>query len=190
MESGLFDAIQPAVPDIRDFQQVLQVAKDKDVGVICMKTGSALRGKRPELAKLGDPAKPFQTYFRYLLGLDGVTAIVSHVQNFDQMRENYSASGEPMKKSESRPCRSLAQALSTTGPSPAANATACRTACRRRHHASPMYAEDGDWYRSARTTVSCRVEANHRQWRGHPQSHRPYGLALSVELKQAQRWLA
>lgn len=197
MESGMFDAIQPAVPDIKDFQQVLKTAKDKNVGVICMKTGAALRGKMPELAKFGDPAKPYQTYFRYLLGLDGVTGIVSQIKNFDQMRENYGASGNPLQKAE-------VEALTVAFANAPVNYRDC-IACGECHGACPdrlavsdimrfrMYAEDYGDLASAREMYGELPAA----WKnivasgkGISASTCPYGLPLADELKQAHRWLA
>ncbi len=191
MESGMFDAIQPAVPDAGDFQKVLQVAKKHDVGVICMKSGAALKSKRPELAKIGDPNKPFQTYLRYLLSLDGVTAVVSQIQNFEQMRENYGASGNPMQKSE---VESLTQAFARA-PINYRDCITCgqcyaEVADIMRHR---MYAEDnGDW-----TTARTYYEQLPAAWKriiatseGITAGTCPYGLPLAAELQQAHRWLA
>jgi predicted aldo/keto reductase-like oxidoreductase len=197
MESGMFDAIQPAVPAPDAFQRVLKVARDKDVGVICMKTGAAKNGKLPEFAKFGDPGQPFRTYYRYLLSLEGVTAIVSNFKNFDQMRENLGASGAPMTKSE-------VEALTLALAQAPIDYRDCIT-CGQCHGDCPdglavadimryrMYAEDySDW-----TTARAYYEQLPAAWKaalangqGVSDTACPYGLPLKAELKQARHWLA
>ena len=197
METGMFDQIQPAVPDIRDFQKVLKVAEDKNVGVICMKSGKAIKGKGPEIAKLGDPAQPFQTYLRYLLSLQGVTAVVSSIKNFDQMRENFGASGQPMTKTE-------VDAMTLALQQAPRDYRDC-IACGQCHGACPdglavadimryrMYAEDYGDYDAARqqyAELPASWKAIVASGNGIRSTACPYGLALADELKQAHRWLA
>jgi uncharacterized protein len=197
MESGMFDQIQPAVPDIKDLQQVLSMAKDKNVGVICMKSGKAIKGKGPEIAKLGDPATPYRTYLRYLLSLQGVTSVVSNIKNFDQMRENYGASGQPMTKTEvdamtlallqaPRDYRDCIACGQCHGDCPDGLAVADIMRYR-------MYAEDyGNWDEARQHYAELPAT-----WRNLAATGRgihneccPHGLALADELKQAHRWLA
>lgn len=197
MESGMFDAIQPAVPDIRDFQKILTLAKEKNVGVICMKTGAAMKGKLPELARVGDPAKPFQTYFRYLLGLEGVTSIVSQIRNFDQMHENFGASGNPLGKAE-------VDALTVAFANAPANYRDC-VACGKCHEACPdglsvadimryrMYAEDYGDLTGARemfATLPLAWRSTAATGQGISATACPFGLPLAAELKRAHDWLA
>ena len=197
LESGMFDAIQPAVSHIADFQKLLKLAKEKDVGVICMKTGAAANGKKPEFSKFGDPAHPFQTYYRYLLSLEGTTAIVSNFKNLDQMRENLGASGNPMSRSE-------VEAITLALLRAPRNYRDCIT-CGQCHGDCPdgldvadimrhrMYAEDyGDW-----TTARAFYEQLPAAWKtalangqGISDTACPYGLPLTAELKQAHHWLA
>jgi uncharacterized protein len=197
METGMFDQIQPAVPDIKDFQQVLKVAEEKNVGVICMKSGKAIKGKGPEIAKLGDPAQPFQTYLRYLLSLQGVTAVVSNIKNFDQMRENLGASGAPMTKTE-------VDAMTSALQQAPRNYRDC-IACGQCHGDCPdglavadimryrMYAEDyGDWHlaRQHYADLPAEWKAIAASGKDIPDDACPYGLSVAAELKHAHRWLA
>jgi len=195
MESDMFDQIQPAVPDIKDLKQVLGMAKDKGVGVICMKSGKAIKSNGPEIAKLGDPATPYRTYLRYLLSLNGVTAVVSNTKTFDQMRENYGASGQPMTKME---VETMTLALANAPR----NYRDC-IACGQCHGDCPeglavadimryrMYAEDYGDYGIARQQYA-ELPATWKKLvaTGVPNAVCPFGLALADELKQAHRWLA
>ena len=198
MESGLFDAIQPAVKNCgADFQRVLKVAQEKNVGVICMKTGAGAQGKKAEFAKFGDPEKPFQTYYRYLLSLPGITSIVSNMKNMDQLRENLGASGQPMTKAE---VEALGLALARSP----ADYRDC-VACGQCHGSCPdglavadvmryrMYAEDyGDRENAQRLYAEMPAA-----WRaaiatgtGLAEVRCPFGLPLAAELQRAHRWLA
>jgi len=198
MDSGLFDAIQPAVQMAGEgLGGVLKSAKEKDIGVICMKTGAATMGNRAEFAKFGSPSKPYQTYYRYLLSLPGVTSIVSTIRNMDHLHENLGASGAPMIPSE---MAALRQALASAP----ANFRNC-IGCGECHKSCPcglavsdimryrVYAEDyGDL---------ARARSQYRQlpaaWRkivasgeGISRTQCPYGLPLESELKRAHQWLA
>jgi predicted aldo/keto reductase-like oxidoreductase len=191
MESGMFDQIQPAVPDIKDLQQVLTMAKDKGVGVICMKSGKAIKSKGPEIAKLGDPATPYRTYLRYLLSLNGVTAVVSNTKTFDQMRENYGACGQPMTQTE---VEAMTVALANA-PRDYRDCIACgkchedcglAVADIMRYR---MYAEDYGDYDAARQLYAD-LPAAQKTLAGVRDHACPFGFALADELKHAHRWLA
>jgi predicted aldo/keto reductase-like oxidoreductase len=193
MESDLFDQIQPAVPDVKDLQQILTMAKDKGVGVICMKSGKAIKSKGPEIARLGDPATPYRTFLRYLLSLNGVTAVVSNTKTLDQMRENYSASGQPMTKAELE-TMTVALANAPRDYRDCITCGKCQEDCGlavadiMRYR---MYAEDYGDYGIARQYYAELPAA----WKklvatGVPDAVCPFGLALADELKQAHRWLA
>jgi predicted aldo/keto reductase-like oxidoreductase len=197
METGLFDAIQPAVSNCGDkFERVLKVAQDKDVGVICMKTGAAVQGKRAEFAKFGDPEKPFQTYYRYLLSLAGVTSIVCFTKNMNQLRENLGASGELLGLNEVESIRrALAGAPANYRDCIACGA--CHGACGGLAVADIMryrlYAEDyGD--RATARALYQQVSAASRlvaaSGDGIPDRVCPYGLPLAAELQRAHHWLA
>jgi predicted aldo/keto reductase-like oxidoreductase len=196
MESGLFDAIQPAVQNCGDnFARVLKVAQEKDVGVICMKTGAAVQGKRAEFAKFGDPAKPFQTYYRYLLSQPGVTAIVCLTKNMNNLRENLGASGQPMTKSEVDSLR-LALARAPAGYRDCIACGQCHGACGGLAVADimryRMYAEDYGDHEMARTLYR-QLPADRRlaaaTGQGVQDRSCPYGLPLVAELKRADQWL-
>lgn len=192
LATDLFDAIQPAVANIADFQRMLALAKKKDCGVICMKTNAAQASKKPELAKFGEADKPFRTYYRYLLSLDGVTSIVSAFKNFDQMRENLSASGHPMQKAEVDAI-TLALLNAPRNYRDCITCGECRSACGElpvddimRHR---MYAEDyGDWETARQYYAN--LPAHWKTTDGLPADACPYGLSVAAELKQAHRWLA
>jgi predicted aldo/keto reductase-like oxidoreductase len=197
LESDMFDAIQPAVSQIGEFQKLLALAKKKDCGVICMKTGAGGIGKKPEFAKFGDPDKPFRTYYRYLLSLDGVTAIVSNFKNFDQMRENLSASGAPMQKSEVEAI-TLALLNAPRNYRDCITCGECRGACPGELAVDDimryrMYAEDYGDYHIARqhyADLPAEWKAIVASGKGIPADACPYGLSVAAELKQAHRWLA
>ncbi|MCG3148030.1 MAG: hypothetical protein PCFJNLEI_01472 [Verrucomicrobiae bacterium] len=197
LESDLFDAIQPAVSQIGEFQKLLALAKKKDCGVICMKTGAAGVGKKPELAKFGDPEQPYRTYFRYLLSLDGVTSVVSNFKNFEQMRENLGASGVPMSKTEVEAI-TLALLNAPRNYRDCITCGECRAACPgglavdeiMRYR---MYAEDYGDYHAARQQYADLPAAWQElvaSGRDIPADACPYGLSVAAELKQAHRWLA
>ena len=197
LESDMFDAIQPAVSHIAEFQKLLALAKKKDCGVICMKTGAASIGKKPEFAKFGEPDQPFRTYYRYLLSLDGVTAIVSNFKNFDQMRENLSASGAPMDKSEVD-ALTLALLNAPRNYRDCITCGECRGACPGELAVDDimryrMYAEDYGDYHIARqhyAALPAEWKALVASGKGIPEDACPYGLSVAAELKQAHRWLA
>lgn len=197
LESDMFDAIQPAVSQIGEFQTMLALAKKKDCGVICMKTGAGSIGKKPEFAKFGDPDKPYRTYYRYLLSLDGVTSVVSAFKNFDQMRENLSASGAPMQKSEVEAI-TLALLNAPRNYRDCITCGECRGACPGELAVDDimrfrMYAEDyGDYHLARQHYADLPAD-----WKtlvasgtGIPDDACPYGLSVAAELKQAHRWLA
>ena len=197
MESGLFDAIQPAVANCGDqFEQVLKVAQAKDVGVICMKTGAGAKGKQPAFAKFGDPEKPFQTYCRYLLSLPGVTSIVCFTKNMDHLRENLGASSQPLTRNESEAIR-LALARSPADYRDCVGCGQCHAACGGLTVAEVMryrlYAEDyGD--RDTARTLYRQLPADWQEavasGQGISDASCPYGLPLVAELKRAHQWLA
>lgn len=197
LESGLFDAIQPAVLPIDKFQQVLKLAKDKGAGVICMKTGAGAQGKRPEFTKYGDPDKPFRTYYRYLLSLDGVTSIVSAYKNFDQMRENFSASGDPMTKTEVEAI-TLALLNAPRSHRDCITCGECRGACPDGLAVDDImryrvYAEDhGDWQEARQhyAALPAHWKAIVAAPDAIPADACPYGLSVAAELRAAHRWLA
>ena len=197
LESDLFDAIQPAVSHIGEFQKLLALAKQKDVGVICMKTGAGSIGKKPEFAKFGEPDKPFRTYYRYLLSLDGVTSVVSNFKNFDQMHENLSASGAPMQKAEVEAI-TLALLNAPRNYRDCITCGECRGACPGELAVDDimrfrMYAEDYGDYHIARqhyAQLPAEWKAIVASGKGIPENACPYGLSVVAELKQAHRWLA
>jgi predicted aldo/keto reductase-like oxidoreductase len=198
LETGMFDAIQPAVSHIGEFEKILKLAQSKGTGVICMKTNAIAAGRKPELSKFGDPNKPYQTYYRYLLSLDGVTGIVSNFKNFDQMRENLSSSGAPrMEKSE-------IDAISYALLNAPRNYRDCITCGHCRANCPDglavddvmrfrMYAEDygdRDIARAHYEKLPANWKATLASGKGVTDATCPYGLPLAAELKQAHRWLA
>ena len=191
MESGMFDQIQPAVPDIPDFQKVLKVAEDKNVGVICMKSGRAIKSKGPEIAKFGDAATPYRTMLRYLLSQNGVTSVVSNIKNLEQMRENYGASGQPMNKTDVE-AMTLALANAPRDYRDCITCGKCQNECGiavadiMRYR---MYAEDYGDYGLAREHYA-ELPADSKRLTGVRDAACPFGFALAEELKQAHRWLA
>lgn len=198
LESGMFDAIQPAVSHIGEFQKILDLAKSKGTGVICMKTNAMAAGRKPELSKFGDPAKPYQTYYRYLLSLDGVTGIVSNFKNFDQMRENLSASGSPRMEKSEIDAISFAMANAPRNYRDCITCGQCRSDCPDGLAVDDvmrfrMYAEDygdHDAARSHYVEMPDSWKATLASGKGITDKTCPYGLALSDELKHAHRWLA
>jgi predicted aldo/keto reductase-like oxidoreductase len=197
LESDMFDAVQPAVSQIGEFLKMLALAKKHDTGVICMKTGAGSIGKKPEFAKFGEPEKPFRTYYRYLLSLDGVTSIVSAFKNYDQMRENLSASGAPMHKSEVEAI-TLALLNAPRNYRDCITCGECRSSCPGELAVDDimryrMYAEDYGDYQLARQHYA-KLPAGWKELvasgTGIPEDACPYGLSVAAELKQAHRWLA
>jgi len=197
LESDMFDAIQPAVSQIGEFLTMLALAKKKDCGVICMKTGAGATGKKPEFAKFGDPNQPFRTYYRYLLSLDGVTSVVSNFKNFDQMRENLGASGAPMQKAEVEAI-TLALLNAPRNYRDCITCGECRGACPGELAVDDimryrMYAEDYGDYQAAReqyADLPAKWKELVASGKGIPEDACPYGLSVAAELKQAHRWLA
>ncbi|NQU09653.1 hypothetical protein HQ590_02595 [bacterium] len=197
MQSGLFDAIQPAVPGPEALAKLLAVARAKDVGVILMKTGGGAKANSPELARFGDPAKPFQTYYRYLLSQPGVTSIVAHLKNLDHLRENLGASGAPLDQG-------AADQLDRALAAAPVNYRDC-IACGQCHGDCPdalpvadimryrLYAEDHHDWGQARTLyqeLPARWRATVATGEGLRDQVCPHGLPLTAELKRAHRWLA
>ena len=96
IESGLFDALQPAFSfgAGKDFLEMLKLAKKHDVGIICMKTMGGLDAfkKNKELmSTFGPEGMPVRALLRWILSVPGVTACVMRPENFDEFNENMGA---------------------------------------------------------------------------------------------------
>jgi predicted aldo/keto reductase-like oxidoreductase len=96
IESGLFDALQPAFSfgAGKDFLEMLELAKKHDVGIICMKTMhglDAFKNSKELMSTFGPEGMPARALLRWILSVPGVTACVPLHKNFDQFNENMGA---------------------------------------------------------------------------------------------------
>jgi predicted aldo/keto reductase-like oxidoreductase len=118
VENGLYDVVQLGynVFDIQEgetnvktyedylgqsgIRDLIAFAKAKDVGVIAMKT-LRVGGRRQDLAnyKTGTTSI-FQAMLKWVLENKNLTAVVTEMLNYDQMREDLAAVGSPLSAAE------------------------------------------------------------------------------------------
>ena len=126
-----------------------------------------------------------------------MTSIVSNFTNFEQMRENLSASGAPMQKAEIDAI-TFALLNAPRNYRDCITCGECREACPGELAVDDimrfrMYAEDYGDYQIARhhyAQLPAEWQATVASGQGIPADACPYGLSVAAELKQAHRWLA
>ncbi len=91
--------------------KLLALAREKDVGVVAMKTMAG--GQRQNLAAfLTEGVSLPQAKLKWVLGNDAVSAVITEMFTFDMLRENLAVSGKRLSASERE---ALARHVKTTG---------------------------------------------------------------------------
>jgi len=102
INSGWFDHLQPAVSvnPSREMLQMLQLAADKDVGIITKKTMGAVNAARNNATvralvekHLGKDGKWGAAVIKTMLAIPGVTAVTPRCQSFEHFIDNLSTEG-------------------------------------------------------------------------------------------------
>ena len=86
-------------PDSYGIEKLLALAKEKEVGVVAMKTMAG--GQRQDLAALlAEGMSLPRAKIQWVLRNDAVTAVITEMDTFDILMENLSASGKPLTVAE------------------------------------------------------------------------------------------
>ncbi len=87
-------------PHAAGIGKVLALAKEKNVGVVAMKTMAG--GRKEDLAVfLAEGVTLPQAKLKWVLRNDAVSAVITEMDTFDILRENLAASGKPLSAAES-----------------------------------------------------------------------------------------
>ena len=98
-------------PESYEIGKVLALAKEKDVGVVAMKTMAGVQ--REDLAALlAEGVSLPQAKLKWVLRNDAVSAVITEMDTFDILMENLAVSGKPLSAAE---CDSLKNYVETTG---------------------------------------------------------------------------